>query len=1034
MDSVPANASDEIRESGLTRIPLGLRHAIESGDCVLFVGAGIGKHARGPNGRTGPDADTLAKELAEYFSISTVDNYDLARIAEVVEHRKGRRTLEAFLKQRLLHLEPDPTLMWLFTLRWRAVFTTNYDAVIQRAYDMNPKPPQQPRTFSLTRDLVPIDPRFDVPIYHLHGTVFGSGDPAIVVTQSDYARFRERRRMLFELLKKECATATVLYVGYSNRDPNWRTVLEEIQSEFYPSKLPQSYRLSPDIGALDIEILKSIGIETITASLEEFATVASATLQENTTDIDPSGKVRASIPSDLTEAYKKNPPAVLRFLSSWTYVNQAPFNAPPNTRAFFRGDRANWALIAARQHFERDLEEELYEILLDYATDLSPSRTSLIVLGPAGYGMSTLLLSLAVRLVQDRAGPVFMHRPGAPFLEGDVEYASSLFPEARPFFLIDNAADWSAAISAAVDRLRNLSRPALFLLAERKNEWRQAHGRFHPRELELEPLSDAEIERLLDCLSRASELGVLEHLDRGQQIAAIKSKHRKELLVTLREATEDRGFDAILEDEFRGIADELSQRLYLMVCSFYQHEAYVRDSLLADLLGVSIEGLYSKTAAPTEGVVIYDCIDEARGRYGARARHRTIATVVWDRCGDHGEKEQILNAVLSQLNLNYGSDKEAFERFIRADRVIDSIRTLESKVRFFETACRKDPESPYVRQHYSRMLYREGKAELALGQIEEAIRLNPRARVMYHTKGLVLSLLAQTTESLDLARRRLAQSEQAYRQAISMYERDEYSYQGLATLYLAWAKRTGDTEATEYIQKCEEVISEGLRKAYVRDGLWIVSSEVEKFLGDEPSRIVALERAVQESPGSVIARYLLGRLYRQTNQAAKAIEVLEPVIRNHPDEFRACIEYARALLLLGETLPKAIAILRLGARFGFGDPRFIATLGGLLFLNQEHSEAERVFDESVRRAFPRAEANVIQFRAFEPGPTLRPLRIEGLVVAIKAGYAFLESGAYPPFFYPGTKVGGVPLTLGIRVSFEVAFCAKGAVADRLRIV
>ena len=78
---------------------------------------------------------------------------------------------------------------------------------------------------------------FEVPIYHLHGALFGLDKPNIIITEDDYAKFSEPRRMLFELLKKEFATSTILYVGYANQDPNWKQLLTEISEEFYPSEI-----------------------------------------------------------------------------------------------------------------------------------------------------------------------------------------------------------------------------------------------------------------------------------------------------------------------------------------------------------------------------------------------------------------------------------------------------------------------------------------------------------------------------------------------------------------------------------------------------------------------------------------------------------------------------------------------------------------------------------------------------------------------------------------------------------------------------
>ena len=207
----------------------------------------------------------------------------------------------------------------------------------------------------------------------------------------------------------------------------------------------------------------------------------------------------------------------------------------------------------------------------------------------------------------------------------------------------------------------------------------------------------------------------------------------------MREATEGKSFDAILEDEFRGIKEEW-QSLYLIVCCFYQHGIYVRDTLIADLMGMTLVDLYDKSKDATDGVVIYDYIDMTKGLFAARARHRTIATVVWERCSTPSETEEILQRVLSSLNLNYAADASAFEHFVRSDRLVDSIQTLDGRIRFFDKACQKDPNSPYVRQHYARMLRRDSIFELAIGQIEEAINMNSNLRVLYqHTWSYIVS-------------------------------------------------------------------------------------------------------------------------------------------------------------------------------------------------------------------------------------------------------------------------------------------------------
>jgi hypothetical protein len=216
--------------------------------------------------------------------------------------------------------------------------------------------------------------------------------------------------------------------------------------------------------ALERELLKAKGIETVASTFLDFAKAAQLVLNDAQVDSDQLKRLEASVPSDLIPAFTQNAAATARLLSSWVYVIQASFSEKPNVGPFLKGDRANWALIANGDYFERDLEAEVYEDLLDYATSSGTKPSVGIILGPAGYGITTLLMAAAVRLVKEKAGPVFFLKPGAHLAEGDIEFAASLFG-ARPFFFVDEASDQRGTLQTAVQRLRDKQHPAMFVLA-----------------------------------------------------------------------------------------------------------------------------------------------------------------------------------------------------------------------------------------------------------------------------------------------------------------------------------------------------------------------------------------------------------------------------------------------------------------------------------------------------------------------------------------------------------------------------------------
>lgn len=1020
-------------ETGMSlTIPLGLKTAIESGNCVLFIGAGIGCDMTGPDGNPVPDGVSLAKELANHFKIDT-DSDDLSKVSQIISLRRPRDELDDYLRKRFANVEPGDHVKWLTTNRWKAIYTTNYDFGIERAYEHDTSPLQTPVSISATQDLVEFDPHYQVPIYHIHGALFGLHQ-RIVITQDDYTTFRERRKMLFEALKAHFATSTFLYIGYSHRDPNWSLVWQELASEFAPSRLPVSYRVSLATDQIDVEILKARGLETIESNFKDFAIMARNELSAATVEPDQLRQLAKSVPVDLMDAFNRNPAAAFRLLSSWEYVNQAPFDATPNTDAFLRGDIPNWATLGGKHYFQRDIEDEVFEELLDYATINPKGPASHLVVGPAGYGISTILMSLAVRLVTEKVGPVFFHRHGQPIREGDVEYATSLF-STIPFFIVDNAADNKHTLGRAISVLKDHKRPALFLMGEQKNEWQQSKSRVSGLQFPVESLSDGEINRLLNFLTEHHALNKLQPLSRELQFAAIKKTHGKELLVAMREATEELGFDAILENEYRGIDGEFSKRLYLIVACIYQHDAYVRDSILASILGTTVADMYPQIRDATDGVVIFECIDVANQVYAARTRHRTIARIVWERCGDPSQKEEILQALVSKVNLNFRADAKVFEKLIRNDHLIDSIRTLDGKTQFFETACKKDPQSPYVKQHYARMLLRAGKPDLALGQVEQAFQTpGPPKKVLIHTKGLTLKALAMASESYEVGRKYVARAEQSFRLSITSNPKDEYAYQSLAMLFLDWAKKSeSDDEAAKYIQKAEETIDQGLRAVRVRDGLWIASADIANWLGDQPTRLSALERAVKDVPSSVVARYLLARQYRTTGHPDKAESTLHEVIHNNLDEYRSVLEYALAILETGKSLKTAIAVLSLSTTYGLGDPRFIATYGGLLFLNEQFSDAQRIFQESIKREFVGPEMQTAFYKPVDP-ITKEPLRVTGKVVDVHYRSSRIEKEGWPLLTCLSSKVGGVPLTKGMNVEVDLVFSAKGPTGIAPRVL
>jgi tetratricopeptide (TPR) repeat protein len=1012
-------------------LPLGLNGALETGNVVLFIGSGIGHYMVDASGETMPDGAELARRLAAKLNLDIADGSSLGKVAQLAEIRVGRgRTVRA-ISQLFQGYEPNEDIRWLFSLTWKAIYTTNYDSYIERCYELSSDNIQNPVVMTTNSEVRNWLPSHEVPVIHLHGSLGDvSRQEQILLTQKDYATYRSQREMLFNLFKTEYADTPILYVGYSNEDPYWIEVTTELRAQFAPSVPPRSYRLAPNTPELDREILEHDGIETLDGTVSDLRAMVWSRFGDLRVQPADMSALKAQIPSQLHSLFETHAAPLARLLVSWEYVNQADFSATPNTASFHSGNRANWGVVGSGINFERDIEKVVLDDIRDFYTSSSTGVRVATVLGSAGYGVTTLLLAVSAWYVRDNASTVLLLKPGATILDGDIEFAAKHLP-GPVVFVVDNAADHFGEISAARQTLRATSNPGYFLLGERLNEWR--HGSrtgLNSVEFQVDPLSDREIDLLIDSLERTSGLGRLADLTPALRVSAIKKRNQQELLVTMREVTEGKSFDAIIEDEFRSIQDEKAAEIYALVCAFSRVRALARDMLVVDALGMDHGTAYKLLADYLEGTTIWETVDYTRGVEALRARHQIIADIVWDRCLDRVRRERLLISAVQALNLTYGVDAKAFEQFTRDDYAVDSLQTFDAKTRFFEEAARKSPGNAYVKQHYARMLRREKRFELALGQIDSAISALPRQRILHHTRGLILRDLAVEATSLEMGRRWLVQSEAAFETAISMNTRDDYAYQSLGELYLDWAQRISDaSESVDYLAKAQETVVRGLTNASVLEGLYLVESKIQEALGNTPARITALRAALEASPSSAIVRFMLGRTLRSEGEIEESIRILHDGVEFHPDDPRLAMAYALALLEEGRDYAQPIAAMKLASLVGTRDPKFVATYGGLLMLAREDAAADDVWRVASQRSFSPVDQKRILFKPTREG---RPVVLDGVVSRSTSNYAFLSVQGFGEVFCAGARMGSKLLRSGQKVRFEIGFNVLGPTVTEIK--
>jgi putative nucleotidyltransferase with HDIG domain len=237
---------------------------------VLFLGAGATVAAGGPNG---PE---LACRIGEKFPRVDQSRTDLMEVCQdVLDTPPYTRTeLEDFVAGQFLSLQPTAAHVSLAKRNWAAIFTTNYDDLVEVAY--------RTATGRLRNHQAVVTDRFSVtpgdPSRIYEFKIMGSmkvrdcDDGRMVLSRSDYIHSITARQDYFRHLVDFVKLGTIVYVGYSFADHIALDAIDRVVDDFGLERLPYSYaffdKCEPN-DRLD-NILRSRRITGVTLSFEEF--------------------------------------------------------------------------------------------------------------------------------------------------------------------------------------------------------------------------------------------------------------------------------------------------------------------------------------------------------------------------------------------------------------------------------------------------------------------------------------------------------------------------------------------------------------------------------------------------------------------------------------------------------------------------------------------------------------------------------------------------------------------------------------------
>lgn len=919
---------------------------------TLFLGAGINANVKDDAGENFPLGQGLSRWISEDLLSTPGLDVSLEEAAEMARYRCGDRALNEYFHERFSRFNPGTAHLALVQLPWDVVYTTNYDLLVEEAAKLlSDEAAGYIRPVSSTTTDLSTFTENDILYYKLHGSVdlANTAEGRLILTGEDYRHYQLHRKPLFKRLERDLSSRTLVFIGYSLRDSNFKGMLQDCRNELGARTLPLSFAVLHNFSEVqEVFWREKYNIQLLKCDADEFLSTVKNTwfLQERSVVPLETRKTKEYLQVDQATRFPK-------VAESFYRVRPSDCTGQSKAELFFRGAEPSWADVRDAIAPKREAYFPILEAMFPELTDSSLPASAYLVTGAAGTGKTTLIRTMAYDLAEEFL--VLVHIPGTPL---ETRFLASLVDIENPqriVLLVRHAAEYVHAIERFMEESRQKSLPVTVLLEERKNQWNASspviRSRLVPAEFTLGPLSKTEVEDILDALQEHGTLGKLTGAIRSYQIEHFMGLATKELIVALRELTSDSSFDEIVRDEFRRIPSEVAKHTYKYVAALGQLNLPVRYEILMPLLNLRADQLHSEIFRPAEGVLISG-EESGNSRHNAgfnlRTRHPIIASIIFDLVApDDESKFGIINDLLTQLDPGFPEDSRVLQSIVRGRELVDTLASHEKRRSIYERLETILPDSSYVLEHRSILERRLGDPELAVRYARRAVNLNRNNPTALTTLGFALELEARSLSDGLRRQALISESSKLFDDVIGRDSRNPYGYVGKSNILKQSIDREEDLDRKKLLQASELSL---LEEAYeTTEGSSIVASTLaasRERMGDSEDAIEIIKAGLDNNPNDSRLRDLWIRLEIQKQRPTVALEIAVEGARIDPTSWRTQRNIARLKKDFGEHVDAVKGHYEAAIRHNRGNISLLVELGAYLFINGRYMDAHSVFSQA----------------------------------------------------------------------------------------
>lgn len=939
-------------------IPKILIDQIRQGQVVLFLGSGASFGAKHPEKKSPPIGNQLASLICDKFLGEEYKHLPLTQVAELAISESSLFDVQSFVAEIFKDFEPASFHELIPKFIWSAIITTNYDLIIEKAYQNVTNSLQNIVVFKKDTERVEekLKKQNQTMYIKLHGCITDINDPTLplILTPEQYITHKENRTQLFNRLFTLSINYPFLFIGHSLSDSDLRAIMLELDK--LKDAKPRSYLITPILTEAEKRFWSNKKLAHIQMSFEDFINTLNHKIP------DEIRKLGLLIEKNEHQIIKKfSTKENIKFSESLEtllerdveFVNSTIKVSTLDPKTFYKGYFNSFAPILLELDVRMSINDKMLSEIFLVTEELRREIVEFdVVLGHAGSGKTVSLKRLAydASVIFDK---LCLFAKNNVFINYDALYELHQYTNERIFLFIDPVTDSYECLQEILVRAKKDKLPLTVIAGERKNEWNtncEELKAFVNHTYEMKYLSEKEIEILIDLLSKHKSLGHLEGLSFEKQKTELSQKAGRQILVALHEATMGKPFSDIILDEYKSIPSPKAQSLYLTICILHRLGIPVRAGLISRAHNISFTEFKSKFFNPLE-YIVFTTQDDATKDYYYQSRHSHIAEIVFERVlvSPQDRYDEYMR-IIKSLDLGYNSDSESFKSLMKGRQLISLYPDPNMIRQLYEFAHSIKANDPMLLQQEAifEMNCRGGNITRAEKLLEKAYDIAPHNSALAHSMSVLDYQKSKKARNIIEKNKYREDSKKIALDLITNNATTSHPYHTIVSISLDELEEllsAGDQASIERkLKDIEKLISSSIQKFPDEAFLLDAEAKYASLLKQNPKALESLEKAFETNKRSSYLASRLAQFYENEGNESKAISVLRECIDANPADKNANYKLSTLLLKYDkENLPEIKFHLR--RSFTEGDSNYIAQFwyARAIYMMNEFDDANKIF-------------------------------------------------------------------------------------------